>query len=111
DNVLDPDRHAVQGAAAPASLQLGVTIGGLAARSLGIDQHPRLNAIFELIDAGQAPVDELARSEPSGSQLLAGFVDGGNQGSVHRSVPAGKFWWARSGLAHCNAHEQRRATG
>ena len=59
NNVLDSDRDAVQRAAAVAGCNSASRLGRLTSRALGVDQHPGLYAIFELIDPGEASIDEL----------------------------------------------------
>ena len=76
DDVLDADRNAVQRAEQLVVIQQLAQPLRFAVRALGIDVHPGVQPVIELLDAGQAVLDQIDRPQVARPHQLRGLGDG-----------------------------------
>ena len=56
---------------------------GFAAGTVGIDEHPGVDVVFELLDPGEAMLDQVDRLELARRSICAGLGDGGEFSHHH----------------------------
>src|SRR6185295_7475209 len=76
DDVLEPDRHAVDGAVEAPLARVGVEPAGGREGSLAVDRHPGLDVRLAGVDASETGLDEIRGREPAGANVRGRVQDG-----------------------------------